>query len=99
MIRLEETTPELQSGQKVNIMTAAENLIPILSKTELIQQTELLVRNEGMGYSEAIVSICNSRGIEPEDIAKMVSGTPLKDKLRAEAQRNNLLPKPNSLFD
>lgn len=77
---------------------SAEDLLTILSKADLIQETERLVSYEGMGYSEAIISICDKRGIEPEDIAKLISGTPLKDKLQAEAQRNNLLPKPNSLF-
>lgn len=77
---------------------SAESLLNILTKAELIQETERLVSYDGMGYSEAIISICDKRGIEPEDIAKLISGTPLKDKLKAEAQRNNLLPKPNSLF-
>jgi uncharacterized protein YdhG (YjbR/CyaY superfamily) len=74
-----------------------ESIIPILTKTDLISQAEALVRTEGMGYAESIVHICDSRGIDPEDIAKLISGS-LKEKLKAEAQRNNLLPKPNSLF-
>jgi hypothetical protein len=50
-----------------------------------------------MGYAEAIIHVCDMKGIDPEDIAKLVGGS-LKEKLKAEAQRNNLLPKPNSLF-
>lgn len=74
-----------------------ESIIPVLTKNDLIANAESLVRTEGMGYAEAIVHICDSRGIDPEDIAKLIGGS-LKEKLKAEAQRNNLLPKPNSLF-
>lgn len=74
-----------------------ESILNILSKNELVTQTEELVRSEGMGYAEAIVHICERRGIDPEDVAKLVAGS-LKEKLKAEAQRNNILPKPNSLF-
>lgn len=74
-----------------------ESIIPILTKADLISQVESLVRTEGMGYAESIVHICDSKGIDPEDVAKLISGS-LKEKLKAEAQRNNLLPKPNSLF-
>lgn len=96
---LKETSPDETSHTKSSDMTDAEHLVPVLSKNDLIRQTEYLVLTENLSYSEAIISICNERGIEPEDIAKMVANTPLKDKLRAEAQRNNLLPKTNSLFD
>ena len=74
-----------------------DNIINVLTKADLISQTESLVRTEGMGYAEAIVHICDSKGIDPEDVTKLIGGS-LKEKLKAEAQRNNLLPKPNSLF-
>jgi hypothetical protein len=74
-----------------------EDIIPILTKADLISQAEALVRTDSMGYAEAIIHICDSKGIDPEDIAKLIGGS-LKEKLKAEAQRNNLLPKPNSLF-
>lgn len=74
-----------------------ESIIPVLTKADLISQAEALVRTEGMGYAEAIVHVCDTKGIDPEDVAKLVGGS-LKEKLKAEAQRNNLLPKPNSLF-
>lgn len=75
-----------------------ENIIPIITKSSLIAETEFLVKQEGMQYAEAIIHICEAKGIEPEDIAKLIVG-PLKEKLKAEAQRNNILPKPNSLFN
>jgi len=74
-----------------------ESVINLLTKSDLVSQVESLVRTESMGYAEAIVHLCDSKGIDPEDVAKLVSGS-LKEKLKAEAQRNHLLPKPNSLF-
>jgi hypothetical protein len=76
-----------------------DKLIPLITKADLISETEWFVRNDDMQYKEAVIAVCDRRGIEPEDIAKLVASTPLKSKLQAEAQRDNLLPKPNSLFD
>ena len=50
-----------------------------------------------IGYLEAIIDYCDDRGIDPDEISKLVVGS-LKEKLEAEAQRNNLLPKSASLF-
>jgi uncharacterized protein YdhG (YjbR/CyaY superfamily) len=79
---------------KPNIL---EKYLPVLSKADIINKTERLVSKEGLGYAEAIIHICEKYAIEPEDIAKSISGS-LKDKLKAEAQRNNYLPKPNNIF-
>ena len=76
-----------------------DKLIPLITKADLISETEWFVKNDDMQYKEAVIAVCDRRGIEPEDIAKLVASTPLKSKLQAEAQRDNLLPKPNSLFD
>lgn len=75
----------------------ALSILKILDKNDLTLTVERLVRTEGMGYAEAIIHTCDQRGIEPEDVAKLISGS-LKEKLEAEAQRNNILPKPNRLF-
>jgi hypothetical protein len=57
-----------------------------------------LVKTKEMSYVEAIIHYCDERTLDPEDISKLCVGS-LKDKLEAEAQRNNLLPKSsNSLF-
>jgi hypothetical protein len=72
--------------------------LSLISKEKLIVETERLVHIEGMGYAEAVVHVCESRGIDPEDIATLISGS-LKEKIKAEAQRNHYLPKPQSLFD
>lgn len=79
-------------------MTNPESIIPVITKANLIAKAESLVKNENMDYSEAIIHICEEYRVDPEDIAKLIVGS-LKEKLRAEAQRKNLLPKPNSLFD
>jgi len=80
------------------IETEIEKIIPIITKAELISRTEALVYDEGLGYAEAIVNICEELSIEPEDIAKLITG-PLKNKLEAEAQKNNYLPRSTDLFE
>lgn len=78
-------------------MKQPAEILNILSKNELIDATESLVKYEGMDYREAIIYICEKRNIEPEDIAKLITGS-LKEKLKAEAERHNYLPKSNTLF-
>jgi len=78
--------------------TEIEKILPIITKADLIARTEALVHDEGLGYSEAIISICEELNIEPEDIAKLITG-PLKNKLEAEAMKNCLLPKSGDLFE
>jgi uncharacterized protein YdhG (YjbR/CyaY superfamily) len=72
-------------------------IIPAITKQDLALRAEGLVQKDHLTYLEAIIQICDELDVDPEDIAKMVVG-PLKDKLEAEAQRANILPKPNSLF-
>lgn len=72
-------------------------IIPVINKNELALRVEGLVQSDKLTYLEAIIHVCDDLDIDPEDIAKIVVG-PLKDKLEAEAQRANILPKPNSLF-
>jgi hypothetical protein len=71
--------------------------VKILTKQEFALEIERRVRHKSMGYLEAIIDYCNDRGIDPDEISKLVVGS-LKEKLEAEAQRNNLLPKSASLF-
>ena len=79
-------------------MTELEELpIKILTKQEFALEIERRVRNKLMGYLEAIIDYCDDRNIDPTEISKLVVGS-LKEKLEAEAQRNNLLPKSASLF-
>ena len=72
--------------------------IKILTKQEFAFEIEGRVKRKHMGYLEAIVDYCDSVGIEPDEVSKLVVGS-LKEKLEAEAQNNNLLPKSSaSLF-
>jgi hypothetical protein len=73
-------------------------IVPAITKQSLALKVETYVRQDGLTYVEAILQVCDELDIDPEDIAKMVAG-PLRDKVEAEAQRTNVLPKPASLFD
>lgn len=66
-----------------------------INKQELINRTENLVAKEGFRYLEALIHICKELELDPEDIAKLVTG-PLKEKLKCEAQNNHVLPKSNT---
>jgi hypothetical protein len=78
---------------------AQENIpLKILTKQEFAFEIERRVKQKQMGYLEAIVDYCDGAGIEPDEVSKLVVGS-LKEKLEAEAQNNNLLPKSSaSLF-
>jgi len=79
--------------------TKTENLnLNIISKQSFALEIEKLVKTKEMSYVEAIIHYCDSNGFDPVDISKLCVGS-LKEKLEAEAQRNNLLPKSSySLF-
>ena len=71
-------------------MSRAIPIIPTISKEDLRNQVELLVRKDEMTYAEAICEICEKLTIDPEDIAKMITG-PLRAKLEAEAMNLNII--------
>ena len=71
--------------------------VKILTKQEFALAIERRVRRKSMGYLEAIIDYCDDLKIDPDDISKLVVGS-LKEKLEAEAQRNNMLPRSSSLF-
>lgn len=74
-------------------MTAEQQLIkPVIDKTELIIKVENLVRNDNLSYLEALMNTCEELDLDPEDIAKLVTG-PLKDKLKVESESKSLLKK------
>ena len=47
-------------------------------------------------YIDAILKVCETNNIEPEDVKKFISPV-IKDKLEAEAMDLNFLPKKNSI--
>ena len=61
-----------------------------LTKEEFISEVETLVRRDEMGYLEAIIYICEQNEYDPEDITTLING-PLKEKLKLEAVRNNVI--------
>lgn len=87
------------SKQESNLMAKKakeESLItPVITKHDLTIRVEGLVKSDGVSYVEAIIQVCEELDIDPEDMAKLVVG-PLRDKLEAEAQRNNIIPRSNT---
>ena len=78
--------------KKADIIKAIELAI---TREDLIHQTETLVRKDEITYAQAICQICDDLQLDPEDVAKIISGA-LKTKLQIEAQNNNVLPKSNT---
>tara|TARA_B100001287_G_scaffold48865_1_gene37882 strand:+ start:3222 stop:3464 length:243 start_codon:yes stop_codon:yes gene_type:complete len=67
-----------------------------LNKAKFSKMIENTVIEKSIGYMEAILLVCESNAIEPEDVKKFVSPV-IKDKLEAEAMALNFLPKTNSI--
>jgi hypothetical protein len=67
-----------------------------LNKNHFTKMIESTTREKNLSYMEAIIDICEENDIEPEDIAKYISGI-IKDKLEAEARSLNFLPRLNTL--
>ena len=72
--------------------------VVVLTTEQLSARVERLVSRDHMTYLESIIHICDDTGIDAEDMAKIVTGS-LREKLEAEAQRNNILPRTNTLFE
>lgn len=71
--------------------------VKILTKQEFALEIERRVRSKSMGYLEAIIDYCDGAAIEPDEVSKLVVGS-LKEKLEAEAMRNNLLPRSSGVL-
>jgi hypothetical protein len=68
-------------------MTVA--ILPVLNKQSLAEKVELLVQREKMRYAEAVIHVCEERGIDPIDMAKIIQTSPLKAKIERECIRLN----------
>jgi len=55
-----------------------------------------LVRDEGLGYMDAILDYCVRHNIDTDIVPKLLSKS-LKDKVEAEAVKFNFLPRTGSL--
>jgi len=60
------------------------------------QEIEKLVSKTKDGYIQAILTFCEERNIDPSYIAKHLS-KPMVEKIKAEGQSLNLLPKSSRL--
>ena len=63
-----------------------------------VEQIEHIVWMEDISYMEAVISWCDRHGLEPETAASIIKKTPMiKEKVKAEAEALNYLPKENRL--
>ena len=67
-----------------------------LTKSEFAKLVEKAVIANKMTYMDAVLSLCDENGIDPEDSKKFISG-PIMEKLEAEAMKLNLIPRGNEL--
>lgn len=68
----------------------------IMTKKKFTSLIEDMVHNKKMSYFESILELCAERGIEPEDIGKLISPA-IKDKLEAECIEANMIKGGNTL--
>jgi hypothetical protein len=62
----------------------------ILTKKKFALLIENTVIKHRLGYMDAIIHICEERGIDPSEIGKLVSPV-IKEKLQAECVKNRLI--------
>ena len=62
------------------------------SELNINQEIEKIISQNKDGYIQAILSICEEKNIDPAYIAKHLS-KPIIEKIRAEGETINLLPK------
>ena len=74
-------------------MQIGEMMLTRIKFTKMIEDT---VNDYSLSYMDAIILLCEKNNLEIEDIKKYIS-EPIKEKLEAEAQKLNFLPKGNEL--
>lgn len=68
----------------------------IIGITDFCKEVEEVVRSQReKSYMDAILIVCEKHGIEPESVAKSLT-KPIKERLKAEAQRLNLIKSKSS---
>jgi len=60
------------------------------------KEVENHVRKHGVSYIDGVLAVCERFGIEPQVAAKFLS-RPIIEKIKAEGQELNLLPKKSKL--
>lgn len=60
------------------------------------KEVEAHVKKYGVSYIDAVIAVCERFGLEPQVAAKFLN-KPIIEKIRAEGQDLNLLPKKAKL--
>lgn len=68
----------------------------LLTKSKFTKLVEETVKDHRSSYMDAIIHICDRIDVDLEDVRRFVSPV-IKEKLEAEAQRLNFLPRQNTL--
>lgn len=68
-----------------------------MSKSKFTKLIEKHVIQNKCTWIDAVVESCEEVGIDPEDVKKYISPV-IKEKIEAEAQALNFLPKQNELI-
>lgn len=67
-----------------------------VSNSRFPKEVETHVTKYGVSYIDAVIAVCERFGIEPQVAAKFLN-KPIIERLRAEGQSLNLLPKKAKL--
>ena len=67
-----------------------------VSNSRFPKEVETHVKKYGVSYIDAVIAVCERFGIEPQVAAKFLN-KPIIERLRAEGQGLNLLPKKAKL--
>jgi uncharacterized protein YbcC (UPF0753/DUF2309 family) len=83
----EEETPKTDRRKLIE-----QKLTLAYTPQSLAEEAVELVRKDKMRYTEAIAHICETKEIDPSDIAKIISG-PLLQKIEEEAINHHVISK------
>jgi hypothetical protein len=78
-------------------MTVDENFEDsILTKKKFAKLVEDKVLSHKLGYIDAVIEVCNDRGLDPADVGNLISPI-IKEKIEAEAVGLNMIKGGNQL--
>jgi len=68
----------------------------ILTKKKFAKLVEDKVLSHKLGYIDAVIEVCNDRGLDPADVGNLISPI-IKEKIEAEAVGLNMIKGGNQL--
>ena len=68
----------------------------ILTKKKFAKLIEDKVLSHRIGYIDAVIEVCNDRGLDPADVGSLISPI-IKEKIEAEAVGLNMIKGGNKL--